>query len=62
MPLRKMKVYNFLSKNKLILRPESLTSISWNIYILTILNMNVLYVSARVSFKFDTSNAFDDSF
>ncbi|CAD8076502.1 unnamed protein product [Paramecium sonneborni] len=61
-PLRKMKVYNFLSKNKLILRPESLTSIAWNIYILTILNMNVLYVSARVSFKFDTSNSFDDSF
>ncbi|CAD8054277.1 unnamed protein product [Paramecium sonneborni] len=61
-PLRKMKVYNLLSNNKLILRPESLTSIAWNIYILTILNMNVLYVSARVSFKFDTSNSFDDSF
>lgn len=57
-----MKVYNFLSQNKLILRPESITSIAWNIYILTILNMNVLYVSARVSFKFDTSNSFDDSF
>lgn len=58
-----MKVYNFLSKNKLIMRPESLICIAWNIYILTILNMNVLYVSARVSFKFDTSNSnLDDSF
>lgn len=58
-----MKVYNFLSKNKLIMRPESIISIAWNIYILTILNMNVLYVSARVSFKFDTtSNNLDDNF
>ncbi|CAD8047017.1 unnamed protein product [Paramecium sonneborni] len=61
-PLRKMKVYNYLNKNKLILRPESITSIAWNIYILTILNMNVLYVSARVAFKFDTNNSLDDSF
>jgi hypothetical protein len=36
-----------------------MTAIAWNIYILTILNMNVLYVSARVAFKFDT-NSFDD--
>lgn len=45
------------------MRPESIISIAWNIYILTILNMNVLYVSARVSFKFDTtSNNLDDNF
>ncbi|CAD8137902.1 unnamed protein product [Paramecium pentaurelia] len=61
-PLRKLKVYNYLNKNKLILRPESIIAIAWNIYILTILNMNVLYVSARVAFKFDTSNSLDDSF
>ena len=35
------------------MRPEALISIGWNIYILTILNINVLYVSARLSFKFD---------
>ncbi|CAD8046163.1 unnamed protein product [Paramecium sonneborni] len=61
-PLRRMKVYNYFNKNKLILRPESIISIAWNIYILTILNMNVLYVSARVAFKFDTNNSLEDSF
>lgn len=37
----------------MILRPESLACIWWNIYILTILNINVLYVSAKIAFKFD---------
>jgi hypothetical protein len=43
------------------MRPESLASIWWNIYILTVLNINVLYVSAKISFKFD-GNSDSDSF
>lgn len=43
------------------MRPESLISIGWNIYILLILNINVIYVSARVAFKFDSSQVDSDS-
>lgn len=52
-PLRKLKFYRYLHAQKFIMRPEGLISIGWNIYILSILNINVLYVSARLSFKFD---------
>lgn len=54
MPIRKTKFLKvYIGNTKLILRPESLASIWWNIFILTILNINVLYVSAKIAFKFD---------
>ncbi|CAD8086164.1 unnamed protein product [Paramecium primaurelia] len=53
-PIRRTKLLKIYCGNqKLIMRPESLASIWWNIYILTILNINVLYVSAKIAFKFD---------
>ncbi|CAK87067.1 unnamed protein product (macronuclear) [Paramecium tetraurelia] len=53
-PIRRTKMLKIYCWNqKLIMRPESLASIWWNIYILTILNINVLYVSAKIAFKFD---------
>ncbi|CAD8197192.1 unnamed protein product [Paramecium octaurelia] len=55
-PIRKTKLLKiYIGNQRLILRPESLASIWWNIYILTILNINVLYVSAKIAFKFDDS-------
>lgn len=62
-PIRKAKLLRtYLGNERFILRPESLASIWWNIYILTILNINVLYVSAKMSFKFDGKADFEDSF
>ncbi|CAD8053452.1 unnamed protein product [Paramecium primaurelia] len=53
-PIRKTKLLKIYCGNqKFIMRPESLASIWWNIYILTILNINVLYVSIKIAFKFD---------
>ncbi|CAD8107337.1 unnamed protein product [Paramecium sonneborni] len=60
-PIRRTKLLKIYCGNgKLIMRPESLPSIWWNIYILTILNINVLYVSAKIAFKFDKQS--DDAF
>ncbi|CAK88798.1 unnamed protein product (macronuclear) [Paramecium tetraurelia] len=59
-PLRKTKLLKIYCGNqKLIMRPESLASIWWNIYILTILNINVLYVSIKIAFKFDEQSQDD---
>jgi hypothetical protein len=37
----------------MVLKPESISLVGWNVYILAIMNMNVLYVSTRVAFRFD---------
>ncbi|KAM3136184.1 hypothetical protein pb186bvf_011643 [Paramecium bursaria] len=58
-PLRKLSIYQYFDKNKLIIRPESIISVGWNIYILFILNLNVMYASTKVAFHLQADNIVD---